>query len=29
MRRDLFDISCKNTMEVPAAKQLVADAYGW
>jgi 1,2-phenylacetyl-CoA epoxidase catalytic subunit len=29
MRRDLFDISCRNTMEVPAAKQLVADAYGW
>jgi rubrerythrin len=29
MRKDLFDISCKNTMEVPAAKQLVADAYGW
>jgi 1,2-phenylacetyl-CoA epoxidase catalytic subunit len=29
MRRDLFDISCRNTMEVPAAKQLVAEAYGW
>ena len=29
MRKDLFDISCKNTLEVPAAKQLVADAYGW
>ena len=29
MRRDLFDISCKNTMEVPAAKELVAEAYGW
>jgi len=29
MRKDLFDISCKNTMEVPAAKQLVAEAYGW
>lgn len=29
MRKDLFDISCKNTLEVPAAKQLVTDAYGW
>ena len=29
MRRDLFDISCKNTMEVAAAKELVAEAYGW
>ena len=29
MRKDLFDISCKNTMEVPAAKKLVAEAYGW
>jgi len=29
MRKDLFDISCKNTMEVPAAKELVAEAYGW
>jgi predicted double-glycine peptidase len=29
MRRDLFDISCRNTMEVPAAKELVAEAYGW
>lgn len=29
MRKDLFDISCKNTFEVPAAKQLVTDAYGW
>lgn len=29
MRKDLFDISCKNTMEVPAAKALVAEAYGW
>jgi len=29
MRKDLFDISCRNTMEVPAAKQLVAEAYGW
>jgi rubrerythrin len=29
MRKDLFDISCKNTQEVPAAKALVAEAYGW
>jgi hypothetical protein len=29
MRRDLFDISCRNTMEVPAAKKLVTEAYGW
>jgi hypothetical protein len=29
MRRDLFGISCINTLEAPAAKQLVADAYGW
>jgi len=29
MRKDLFDISCRNTMEVPAAKKLVAEAYGW
>ena len=29
MRKDLFDISCRNTMEVPAAKDLVAAAYGW
>jgi len=29
MRKDLFEISCKNTMEVPAAKELVSAAYGW
>jgi rubrerythrin len=29
MRRDLFDISCKNTQEVPAAVALVTAAYGW
>lgn len=29
MRKDLFDISCKNTTEVPAAKALVTEAYGW
>lgn len=29
MRKDLFDISCKNTMEVSAAKELVEEAYGW
>lgn len=29
MRRDLYDISCKNTTTAEAGKQLVADAYGW
>jgi rubrerythrin len=29
MRKDLFDISCKNTQEVAAAKELVEEAYGW
>ena len=29
MRKDLFEISCKNTQEVAAAKELVAEAYGW
>ena len=29
MRRDLYDISCKNTVAAEAGKQLVADAYGW
>ena len=29
MRRDLYDISCKNTVAAAAGKQLVADAYGW
>jgi len=29
MRKDLFDISCKNTVEVPAAVALVNEAYGW
>lgn len=29
MRKDLFEISCKNTQEVPAAKELVSAAYGW
>lgn len=29
MRKDLFDISCKNTTEVPMAKELVKEAYGW
>ena len=29
MRRDLYDISCKNTIAAAAGKQLVADAYGW
>lgn len=29
MRRDLYDISCKNTVPAESGKQLVADAYGW
>jgi rubrerythrin len=29
MRRDLYDISCRNTVAAAAGKQLVADAYGW
>ena len=29
MRRDLYDISCRNTVAAKSGKQLVADAYGW
>jgi len=29
MRRDLYDISCRNTAAAEDGKQLVADAYGW
>lgn len=29
MRKDLFEISCKNTTEAPGARQLVNEAYGW
>ena len=29
MRRDLYEISCKNTVAADAGKQLVADVYGW
>jgi rubrerythrin len=29
MRKDLYDISCKNTVAADAGKELVADAYGW
>ena len=29
MRRDLYDISCRNTVAAEAGRQLVADAYGW
>jgi len=29
MRRDLYDISCKNTTAAEDGRQLVADAYGW
>ena len=29
MRKDLYDISCRNTTAAEEGKQLVADAYGW
>ena len=29
MRRDLYDISCKNTTAAEDGKRLVAEAYGW
>ena len=29
MRRDLYDISCRNTTAAESGRQLVADAYGW
>lgn len=29
MRRDLYDISCRNTTAAEDGKRLVADAYGW
>lgn len=29
MRKDLFEISCKNTTEAPGARELVNAAYGW
>ncbi len=29
MRKDLYDISCKNTTAVPEGRKLVAEAYGW
>jgi rubrerythrin len=29
MRRDLYEISCKNTVAAEAGRELVADAYGW
>ena len=29
MRKDLYDISCRNTVTNTEGKQLVADAYGW
>jgi rubrerythrin len=29
MRRDLYDISCRNTTAAKDGKKLVADAYGW
>jgi rubrerythrin len=29
MRRDLYDISCRNTVAAESGKQLVAAAYGW
>lgn len=29
MRKDLYDISCKNTTATASGRELVADAYGW
>jgi hypothetical protein len=29
MRKDLYEISCRNTVAAESGKQLVADAYGW
>lgn len=29
MRRDLYDISCRNTVPAESGRQLVAAAYGW
>jgi len=29
MRKDLYDISCRNTTAAADGKRLVADAYGW
>ena len=29
MRRDLYEISCRNTTAADSGKALVADAYGW
>ena len=29
MRKDLYEISCKNTVAAESGKELVADAYGW
>jgi rubrerythrin len=29
MRKDLYEISCRNTVAAEAGKELVADAYGW
>ncbi|MDB4378445.1 ferritin-like domain-containing protein [bacterium] len=29
MRKDLFEVSCKNTMEANGSRELVNEAYGW
>ena len=29
MRKDLYDISCRNTTAAEEGRKLVADAYGW
>jgi len=29
MRKDLYEISCRNTVAAQAGRELVADAYGW
>ena len=29
MRKDLFDVSCENTVEAAGSRELVNEAYGW
>ena len=29
MRKDLYEISCKNTVAAESGRELVANAYGW
>jgi len=29
MRKDLFEVSCENTVEAAGSRELVNEAYGW